>query len=459
MKKIFLFVGACTLVFSLSAQNTIWKYDFGTAASASPYTSSTYANNGTVVPPTSTGNTGAAGVAGVKVGSSDGSVTLTTNGLAGGTGAELQMIGAITAGTKFGIANYAGTTVGAFQCNFSINTTTSGRYLLYLGNGTNFSNGNGFNGSQTFANLNINYGGGTSTAAINWYNGTGYVSTGMTQTTVTRSAAHTVIFFMNNSMASTSYDNSNGMTGTLAAGTYDIWMDGTKILTGATTTGLAANTAITSMNLLYIAAGTTGATPTINVDNILYSNYLPSGYALPITLTSFTGANTGNAVTLNWQTASEINNAQFDILRSTDGLSFSQIGTVKGNGNTQQMSYYSYTDENPLLGNSYYQLKQVDFSGNNTLSKIIQINRTGQNNNTLQAWHAGANNIEIKMMANVAGKGVVNIYNLSGELIIQKQISLSQGTNEVEIPTSITKGIYFAVLTMGNQKLKTKFIY
>lgn len=94
--------------------------------------------------------------------------------------------------------------------------------------------------------------------------------------------------------------------------------------------------------------------------------------ALPVELLSFTATTEANAVILDWTTVSEINNSHFDVEKSTDGIHFSTIGQVKGNGNTQYRIDYSYAD-NAASGKIYYRLRQVDFNGAYAYSKIVVV--------------------------------------------------------------------------------------
>lgn len=85
--------------------------------------------------------------------------------------------------------------------------------------------------------------------------------------------------------------------------------------------------------------------------------------ALPIELTDFDADCQENQPTLTWTTSSEINNDYFTIERSDDAEIYESIGTVAGNGNSNIMNYYTWSDDNPLDGMVYYRLKQTDFDG------------------------------------------------------------------------------------------------
>lgn len=84
---------------------------------------------------------------------------------------------------------------------------------------------------------------------------------------------------------------------------------------------------------------------------------------LPVELSSFSSTINGRNVTLDWTTASELNNAKFEIERSVNN-NWTKIGEVTGNGTTTTPHSYSYSDNN-LTNNTYhYRLKQIDFNGN-----------------------------------------------------------------------------------------------
>lgn len=98
----------------------------------------------------------------------------------------------------------------------------------------------------------------------------------------------------------------------------------------------------------------------------------PAG-ALPVELSRFTSQLTDQGIRLNWQTATEKNNSGFEIDRSTDKLTFSKIGFVKGNGTTTESQSYSFLDAQ-ASGKVFYRLRQIDFDGHATYSPTIEAN-------------------------------------------------------------------------------------
>jgi hypothetical protein len=58
------------------------------------------------------------------------------------------------------------------------------------------------------------------------------------------------------------------------------------------------------------------------------------GSTLPVVLVDFSANVDIRIVTLNWTTASEVNNAYFEVLRSVDGVNYDMVANVKGAGNS-----------------------------------------------------------------------------------------------------------------------------
>lgn len=88
---------------------------------------------------------------------------------------------------------------------------------------------------------------------------------------------------------------------------------------------------------------------------------------IPVELASFTASANGNNVSLNWSTASELNNRGFEIERSQKSEVKSQkwerIGFIEGKGTTTGKNNYTFFDKGLSPGTYQYRIKQIDFDG------------------------------------------------------------------------------------------------
>ena len=176
---------------------------------------------------------------------------------------------------------------------------------------------------------------------------------------------------------------------------------------------------------------------------------------LPITLSSFTGKEANKSILLNWVTASEKNNKNFEVLRSVDGKSFKTIGTIDGAGNSDKELKYSFVDANPFGGTNYYQLKQIDFDGKNATSSTIAIDSKIEDTK-ITVYAANTVNIGITSPNETTGK--LSLFDISGRKITEQNISLNKGYNALTLNENLTPGVHFVILENEGKLYRQKFV-
>jgi hypothetical protein len=94
--------------------------------------------------------------------------------------------------------------------------------------------------------------------------------------------------------------------------------------------------------------------------------------SLPIILSNFTSKTKDcKTIAINWQTSQEVNNYGFEIEKSSDGINFTKLDFIKGTGNSDKVTSYSYSANNLSNGIFFWRLKQLDYDGKYSYSKII----------------------------------------------------------------------------------------
>jgi hypothetical protein len=186
----------------------------------------------------------------------------------------------------------------------------------------------------------------------------------------------------------------------------------------------------------------------------------------PVTLLNFKGEKRGSFNKLDWTTVTEINNAGFELQRSTDGVGFSKLVYVNSkapNGNSSAVINYNFDDVTPLKGYNYYRLRQVDKDGKSTLSNIVLIK--GDKTNTVQVIAGYPNPVKdllnFKVDAPQALKATLVITDAVGKVITQQQAQLTAGENKLQLPTAqLAQGTYFIKVTCddGCQTAVHKFM-
>ncbi len=179
---------------------------------------------------------------------------------------------------------------------------------------------------------------------------------------------------------------------------------------------------------------------------------------LPVEILSFTGHNEKGHNFLEWLTASETNNAWFVIEKSDDGENFEEIGKIKGAGNSVDKKFYSYTDENPFAGISYYRLRQVDYDGYYTYSKTISLT------NAIIYPLAVSPNPARDMLnydLDLTTQADLNICvtDLPGKIVRQEQVKGSAGKSKSGFDiSSLAPGMYFFCISSPALHSRVKFV-
>lgn len=165
---------------------------------------------------------------------------------------------------------------------------------------------------------------------------------------------------------------------------------------------------------------------------------------LPVEWLDFTVQNESNNATLNWSTASEQNNDYFTVERSEDGKEWTVLAEITGAGNKNSQSNYSWADINPLVGNSYYRVKQTDFDGRYEYSEIKSFELKGTNQ--LKVYPNPAN--DVLNVSNTSSKGsdVVILNNYGQDMSSRVDYNKSSGVITI---SNLPTGVY--ILKYGNE--------
>ncbi len=185
---------------------------------------------------------------------------------------------------------------------------------------------------------------------------------------------------------------------------------------------------------------------------------------IPVELTSFTAVINNDGVLLNWNTSTETNNNGFEIEKSEEGNDFYMIGFVKGAGTSTESHSYSYTDKLVPGSNAtiYYRLKQIDFNGKFTYSKVISLDVNFPEGFDLSQNYPNPFNpaTTIEFSINRSGKASMRIYDLLGNLIDEIfNEDKEPGRYKITYDASeLSSGIYVYQLQSGSNEMSRKMI-
>jgi hypothetical protein len=188
---------------------------------------------------------------------------------------------------------------------------------------------------------------------------------------------------------------------------------------------------------------------------------------MPVELVSFIAETNKDIVNLSWKTATEIENAGFDIERSkvksqtSDNFEWENIGFVKGSGNSNSLKEYSFQDKSSKFGKYQYRLKQINTDGTFEYSKVVEV-VVNRPLNLFAKNYPNPFNPTTKIVFELPVNSNVNlsIYNLIGQKVatlVDEQLEpgvFERNFNADNMPS----GIYIYVLKTGTTSITSKML-
>jgi len=178
--------------------------------------------------------------------------------------------------------------------------------------------------------------------------------------------------------------------------------------------------------------------------------------ALPVNMLPLTATKIKRTSLLQWATVTEENSSYFEIERSPDGRNYKAIDRVSAKGNSSVKISYDYVDKNPLPGNNYYQLKEVDKDSRYSMSNIASL--SFDDASLLTAYPNPAKSvINLKYITAKNETAEILIYDSKGVLVGKNVLSAQPGVNTKPVNMSaFAKGVYAIRLisNSGNFTLK-----
>jgi hypothetical protein len=230
----------------------------------------------------------------------------------------------------------------------------------------------------------------------------------------------------------------------------------------------AGNSANATFTAPVVSSTTTGSlicsvTDTCGRRNFISRPITISTQVLPIELKKLDAEYNGKGVDITWTTASEINNDYFSIEHSTDGIHYTDIGKVNGSGNSTSDISYKFTHESPSQSYNYYKLRQTDYDGTKeTFGPVyVKINKL---QNTFAITDVGPNpfndRININYSLDKEGEASFTLVNATGAVVRTDKLQSGAGQSSYEFSglESLPTGIYYAILTSGENKKVVKIL-
>ena len=185
----------------------------------------------------------------------------------------------------------------------------------------------------------------------------------------------------------------------------------------------------------------------------------------PVELTKFQARAGEGMITLDWQTASELNNKGFELERAmeADLLNFEKIAWIDSqDGNAQSFQNYTYPDRDVRPGILYYyRLKQIDFDGQFSYSPTVSASLENSST-TISAFPNPAQDqlsLQLDAASFYRGEAELSVYDMTGKLILVENVEMEALTTPYSLDISnLSKGTYLLQLSNSQLNLPVRFV-
>ncbi len=172
----------------------------------------------------------------------------------------------------------------------------------------------------------------------------------------------------------------------------------------------------------------------------------------PVHLSAFEARADGGGNLLHWQSEYEENAAWYAVERSTDGISFEEIGRVAAAGTSSAVLSYTFRDVQPPLL-SYYRLRMQDVDGKSVYSKVEYVLREagffeGLRLSPNPAWEE----VRLSFVGAQAGWLEWSLQDALGRELLSGRRAVFAGENSCVLQVGdLPSGMYFLGLKIADQ--------
>ena len=176
---------------------------------------------------------------------------------------------------------------------------------------------------------------------------------------------------------------------------------------------------------------------------------------LPVKLIELKAIEMADHISLQWKTNTEINSSRFIVERSTEGTSFSTIGTVAAAGNSSGDRFYQFNDVTATRGMNFYRLRMMDLDDSSAYSKVVNVDI--KNIKLVPTIVSAAtyvnSNLNLRIDSRVDKLISFTLTDPMGRVLYKSNIPLISGSNQVSKIIPSAKGIYYASFTDNDGRI------
>lgn len=189
----------------------------------------------------------------------------------------------------------------------------------------------------------------------------------------------------------------------------------------------------------------------------------PAASTLPVKMINFSGSINNKSISLNWQTAQEVNSSYFEVQRSNTGTNFEPIATFTAQGFSNVTTSYTASDELFLYTEAtvFYRLKMIDIDGRFTYSAVLSFKVNGTLTTTISVFpNPFRDNISTRLLSDQNGVVKIKITSLDGRMLSNSNKMVSKGQNILPVTEvqNLPAGTYIMSVILGGKAENIKIV-
>ncbi|MBS1738623.1 MAG: T9SS type A sorting domain-containing protein [Bacteroidetes bacterium] len=175
---------------------------------------------------------------------------------------------------------------------------------------------------------------------------------------------------------------------------------------------------------------------------------------LPVSTINFKAIEKNDKVEISWSTKSETNNRGFNVQRSIDDINFTTLSFVNSKSSLANGSSYTYIDNQPIIGNNYYRIVQVDENGKTVNSPVVNVVIKKSTAFTIFPNPVGN---QLNIQSNLSLQNAkIYIRDMNGRNVYETDFS---GLGNIRVPVSnLAPGMYSITIIEPNKSTQLSFI-
>ena len=155
------------------------------------------------------------------------------------------------------------------------------------------------------------------------------------------------------------------------------------------------------------------------------------GGTLPVLFSKFDAKCTNTGTLISWATAQEANSSKFEIERSSNGTTWTNIGSVAASGTSSSNRNYQQID---LIGGAaFYRIKQIDKDGQFIYTDVARTNCQVKNISSVIYPVPAFDVLNVVIKSDRSVRTQLLVYDMQGKLVKKVDASILNGNNTFKI--------------------------